>query len=158
MPIPLEPPGVELPLAIGLDKSKPEVGNAALGRCRTAARQMCTSFLPHLGTAKRWQAGRHSLDAQAACDLVWRRLQPLAANAQVIVLNVPGYFDASQAETLRKLGEKSRLPALGSVSTILAAALAGHANHFWQRSVLIIDADDHALTLGWVKASAIGPI
>jgi hypothetical protein len=151
LPIPLEPPGVELPLAIGLDKSRAELGNAALGRCRASARQMCTSFLPHLGTAKRWQAGRHTLDAQAACDLVWRRLQPLASSSGAVVLTVPGYFDSSQAQTLRKLGEKARLPALGSLSTILAAALAGHAEHFWQRSVLIIDADDHALTLGWVK-------
>jgi hypothetical protein len=70
------------------------------------------------------------------------------------VLTVPGYFNPGQAETLRKLGEKARLPALGSLSTILAAALAGHAEHFWQRSVLVIDADDHALTLGWVKGLA----
>ncbi len=151
LPIPLEPPGAELPLTIGLDKSSAEVGNAALGRCRISARQMCTSFLPHLGTARRWQSGRHSLDAQAACELVWRRLQPLASGARAVVLTTPGYFDPSQTEALRKLGEKARLPALGSVSTILAAALAGHAERFWQRSVLVIDADDHALTLGWVK-------
>jgi hypothetical protein len=154
LPMPLEPPSLELPLAIGLDKASAEVGGAALGRCRSAARQMCTSFLPHLGAARRWQAGRHSLDAQAACDLVWRRLQPLASCARMVVLTVPGYFDPGQAETLRKLGEKARLPALGSLSTILAAALAGHAEHFWQRSVLVIDADDHALTLGWVKGLA----
>jgi hypothetical protein len=154
LPMPLEPPGVELPLAIALDKASAEVGIAALGRCRSAARQMCTSFLPHLGAAKRWQAGRHSLDAQAACELVWRRLQPLASTAQAVVLTVPGYFDPAQAETLRKLGEKARLPAIGSLSVLLAAALAGHAEHFWQRSVLVIDADDHALTLGWVKGLA----
>jgi hypothetical protein len=34
----------------------------------------------------------------------------------------------------------------------LAAALAAHADQSWQRSVLVIDADDHAITLGWVKA------
>jgi hypothetical protein len=154
LPMPLEPPSLELPLAIGLDKRSAEVGAAVLGRCRSAARQTCTSFLPHLGAAKRWQAGRHSLDAQAACDLVWRRLQPLASSARMVVLTVPGYFDPGQAETLRKLGEKARLPALGSLSVLLAAALAGHAEQFWQRSVLVIDADDHALTLGWVTGLA----
>ena len=152
LPMPLEPPGVELPLALGLEKA--EIGSAALARCRTAARQTCTAFLPHLGTAKRWQAGRRPLDASAVCEMVWRRLQPLASSARAVVLTVPGYLDAHQADTLRKLGEKVRLPALGSVSTILAAALAAHAEHFWQRSVLIVDADDHALTLGWVKGLA----
>lgn len=154
LPMALEPPSVELPLAIALDKASAELGNAPLARCRAAARQMCTSFLPHLGTARRWQAGRHALDAQAACDLVWQRLQPLASSARAVVLTAPSYLDLNQADTLRKLGEKARIPVLGSLSSILAAALAGHAEEFWQRSVLVIDADDHALTLGWVKGLA----
>ncbi len=149
--MPLEPPSFELPLAIALDQAGVEIGAAALNQCRAAARQMCIGFLPHLGTPKRWESERHSLDANAACGLVWRRLQPHASNARIVVLAVPGYFDLAQAEMLRKLGEMNRLPTLGSVSNLLAAALAGHAEHFWQRSVLVIDADDHALTLGWVK-------
>lgn len=154
LPLALEPPSADLPLVIGLDAWKPAVGKAALERCRTAARQVCTGFLPHLGTKKSWQSGRHALDPQAACDLVWRRLQPLASRAQTVVLAVPGYLDTAQAESLRKLGEKARLPAIGSLSTILAAALAAHADNFWQRSVMVIDADDHALTIGWVKGLA----
>ncbi|HZZ80681.1 MAG TPA: hypothetical protein VFE62_19415, partial [Gemmataceae bacterium] len=149
LPMPLEPPHFELPLAIGLDH-KPDVGASALARCRSASRQTCASFLPHLGSAKRW----HTLNAEGACDLIWQRLQSPASSARAVVLTLPAYLQNAQADALRKLGEKSRLPMLGSISTLLAAALAGHALHYWQRSVLVIDADDHAMSLGWVKGLA----
>lgn len=154
--VPLEPPHHELPLAIILDKSGPEVGAAALGRCR--ASQVCQSFLPHLcdesSKPRRWQFGRQGLSAEQACELIWRRLHHLARDARSIVLTVPGYITASQADALRSQGERLRLPILGSMPTTLAAALAGHAEHFWLRSVLVIDVDEHALTIGWVKGLA----
>jgi hypothetical protein len=156
LPVPLDPPGIDLPLTISLEKSTPEIGAAALRQCRSAAHLMCQSFLPHLSDAPhqgpRWQAGRHSLDARDACDLVWRKLHSLSTNAHGIVLTVPSYLLPAQAEALRRLGELGKLPVLGSAPTILTAALAGHVEQFWQRSVLVIDVDDHALTIGWVKA------
>ncbi|MBI3822298.1 MAG: FHA domain-containing protein [Planctomycetes bacterium] len=156
LPVPLEPPGLDLPTAISLASSTPEVGTVALRNCRSAAHLVCHSFLPHLtsqpGPGPRWQAGRHSLDAREACELVWRKLESLGAGAHGIVLTVPSYLTPAQAGTLRRLA--GRLPVLGSMPTALAAALAGHAEQFWTRSVLVIDVDDHALTLGWVKALA----
>lgn len=172
LPVPLEPPSIELALAIALDQSVPTLGSAALRRCRTNAHQVCESFLPYLtekaGQGPRWEAGRHVLDSHAACELVWRRLQALAVNAQGIVLTVPDYLRPVQAEALRKLGARLRLPVLGSAPVALTAAVAarlpspsvsgvgagGHLGPFWQRSVLVIDVDEHALTLGWVKALA----
>jgi hypothetical protein len=155
LPVPLAPPGLDLPLAISLEKSAPEVGAAGLRQCRSAAHLVCHAFLPHLTDQStpgpRWQAGRHSLDARAACDLVWRRLYSLSTIAQGIVLTLPSYLLPAQALTLRRLGEHARLSVLGSAPTILTAALAGHAEQFWHRSVLVLDVDDHALTLGWVK-------
>jgi hypothetical protein len=166
LPVPLEPPLIDLPLAISLGKSAPEVGAAALRQCRSAAHLVCQAFLPHLteqpGQGPRWRAGWSAageLDARAACDLVWRKLLPLARSASEgdgkgIVLTVPGYLLPSQAGTLRRLGENARLSVLGSAPTTLTAALSGHVELFWQRSVLVLDVDDHALTLGWVKAVA----
>lgn len=156
LPVPLEPPALDLPMAISLAKSAPEVGSAGLRQSRSAGHLVCQTYLPHLNappsSGPRWQAGRHSLDARDACELVWRKLHPLSASAHGIVLNVPSYLAAAQAETLRRLA--GRLPVLGSLPTVLAAALAGHVEQFWTRSVLVIDVDDHALTLGWVKALA----
>src|ERR1019366_8606541 len=63
--VPLEPPSLALPLAISLEHKTPQVGSAALRRCRSAAHQVCHTFLPYLtappGQGPRWQAGRHSL-------------------------------------------------------------------------------------------------
>ena len=158
VPVPLAPPSLDLPIAISLNKSAPEVGASALRLCRSAAHLVCQAFLPHLTDQSipglRWQAGRHSLDARAACDLVWRRLHSLSATSQGIVLTLPGYLLPEQALTLGRLGEHARLSVLGSVPTILTAALAGHAEQFWLRTVLVVDVDDHALTLGWVKLVA----
>ncbi|MSQ93671.1 MAG: hypothetical protein EXR98_03850 [Gemmataceae bacterium] len=163
MPLPLEPPALDLPLAISLEKSVPTVGGFALRQCRTSAHLVCQAFLPHLseqpGQGPRWQAGRHILDTRDACDLVWRKLSYLGASSQGLVLSVPGYLAPVQVEALRKLGERARLPVLGSAPTILTAALAAYhpspsKNEGWQRSVLVIDVDDHALTIGWVKALA----
>ena len=158
LPVALEPPNIDLPTAISLEHAVPELGAAALRHCRSAAHQMCQGYLPHLtdtpGRGRLWQAGRHSLGARDACELVWRKLHSLSANTEGIVLALPGYLQKSQADALRRLGERAKLPVLGSVPTPLAAALAGHVEQFWQRSVLVIDVDDHALTIGWVKALA----
>ncbi len=158
LPLPLDPPALDLPLAISLEKSVPSVGGLALRHCRTSAHLVCQAFLQNLsvqpGQGPRWQAGRHAFDTRDACDLVWRKLSCLGANSQGLVLSVPGYLALSQVEMLRKLGERLRLPVLGSAPTMLTAALAAHAERFWIRSVLVIDVDDHALTIGWVKALA----
>jgi hypothetical protein len=158
LPVPLEPPGLDLPIAISLAPAVPEVGGAALRQCRSAAHLVCQAYLPHLtnapGQGRLWRAGRHSLGARNACDLVWRKLHSLCKNAQGIVLALPSYLQPAQAEALRRLGERAGLPVLGSAPTILTAAVTGHAEQFWQRSVLVIDVDDHALTVGWVKALA----
>ncbi len=156
--LPLDPPHVDIPMAISLDGTTPEVGAAALLQCRQNPDVVCRAFLPFLsampGHGPRWQAGRHLLDARAACSLIWQKLQPLGTQTKGIVLSLPAYLQAAQAETLCRLSGPLNLPLFGSVSTTLTAALAGHLERFWQRSVLVIDIDDYALTLGWVAAAA----
>lgn len=153
LPVPLELPGLELPAALSLAKAALEIGTPALRHCRTAPHFVCQSFLQHLNNnhGPRWQADRHSLDAKAACEHLWHRMQPIAGNAKGIVLALPGYLQPAQAAVLARLG---RSTVIGSAPTLLTAALAGHVEQFWQRSVLVVDVDEHALTLGWVKAMA----
>jgi FHA domain len=158
LPVALDPPNIDLPIAINLDSREPEVGAMALRHARNAPQLVCQEYLPHLtdtpGQGRLWQGGRHSLGARTACELVWRKLHSLSANTLGVFLSLPGYLQPPQATALRQLGERAKLPVLGSAPTLLTAALAGHVEQFWQRSVLVVDADDHALTLGWVKAMA----
>ena len=155
LPIALEPPSIDLPLAIALDKNAPTVGSTALRKCRSAGHEVCDGFLPYLtavpGQGPRWDLGGLTLDAHAACGLVWNKIYHLCTNADGIVLTVPDYLRTPQAEALRKLGERRRLPLLGSAPNALSAALVGHSQRLWERSVLVIDVDEHALTLGWVR-------
>jgi hypothetical protein len=154
LPIALEPPGIDLPLMIALDKKTPAVGAAALRKCRSAGHEVCAAFLPYLtvpGQGPRWDLGGYSLDAHVACELVWNKMYHLCSNARGIVLTVPDYLRAPQADALRKLAERRRLPLLGSLPAALAAALVGHAQRRWDRAALVVDVDEHALTLGWVK-------
>jgi hypothetical protein len=110
------------------------------------------------GQGPRWQ----KLDAYTACERVWRRLESLATNATGIVLILPDYLRSVQVDALRKLGEKLRLPIVGSLPLSLAGALAAqldltYGDHdfrvkTWVRSVLVMDVDEHALTIAWIKA------
>ncbi|MSU78630.1 MAG: FHA domain-containing protein [Gemmataceae bacterium] len=156
LPTSLDAPHAELALACDLQQVKPELGAAALGVSRVRPRTICQGFLPYLtaeaGHGPRWQAGRNELDARSACEMVWRRLQPLASSARGVFVVTPGYFQPAQADTLRRMGELIKLPILGSLPTPLAIALAGHLEQFWSRSTLVLDVDEGALTLGWVKA------
>jgi hypothetical protein len=156
-PMALDPPSVELPLALALG-AKPEVGGAALRRSRVDGHLVCQSFLPYLnekpGQGPFWQAGRYRLDAFAACEHFWQRLQKLAVDAKSIVLTVPDYLRPGQAMALCKIGEKLRLPIVGSVPGSLSAGLAGISERSWHSSLVVVDVDEHALTLCWLKTLA----
>jgi hypothetical protein len=156
LPLPLEPPNLDLPLFVNQVNGTPAVGSRGLHLCRNSAHQVCHTFLPYLtpheGKGPSWQIGRQTFDARQANLLVWKKLQSFAGKSQGVLLTVPGYLQPAQAETLQHLGHHTGLPVLGSAPTTLTAALAGHSEQFWQKSVLVIDVDDYSLTLGLVKA------
>lgn len=156
LPILFDPPRAELALAIRLQKPL-VIGSAALENCRHSPQQICQGFLPYLSghsdQGPRWQSGRESLDVRGACELIWRKLDPIK-RAEATVLTVPGYFQKTQAESLRRMGDSEGYAMLGSLPVTLAAGLAGQLEQFWQRSVLVIDVDDYALTLAWVRSIA----
>jgi hypothetical protein len=155
--MPLDPPGQALPMVLSLAKPTPEVGHAGLGLLRTDSHLTCSDFLAHLGTQfavpKRWHAGRHDLDGSQALAVVWQKLSLACARSDAVVLALPSYLAHAQAELVRALAVKQRIPLVGSLSSLLAAALAGYAEETWSGSVLAIDIDDHALSVGLVRAA-----
>src|SRR4051812_49130504 len=92
----LEDDSQPLPLALGLAERRLVVGRAGLALCRREPHQVCVNFLPSLGQARKWVAGRHSLDAAQALGLVFERLQRSFSRAQGVTLALPPYLSEPQ--------------------------------------------------------------
>ncbi len=153
LPLPLEPPAQDLPMALCLEKAAPEVGAAALRLSRLRPHVVCQGFLTALDDPqKTWQSGRRRLDAAAMVAAVWQRLEPICRKSAGVIVTLPGYLAKPTAAKILTLGEQAKIPLLGAVSAPLAAALIAYAEETWIDSVLVVDVDDHALTLALVKA------
>ncbi len=150
LPVALEPPSAELPMLLDLTGREPVVGGMARRRCRISPHQMCHGFLARLGATAGWKHGRRPFDAAAAVTHIWHGLHGLCRASKAIVLALPAYLEQAQADHLRALGEKQKLAVLGSVSNVLAAALAGHTQQLWTRAAVVVDVDDHALSIALV--------
>ncbi len=150
--LPLEADHEDLPVALSLEGRSPVVGRAGLALRRRAPHLGCLDFLPHLGTPRHWQAGRHNLDAGQALEAVLARLQPLGQVSQGLVVALPAYLTAHQVNLLAAAALKARLPLLGSVAAPLATALAAFAEQSWFGPAVVVDVDDHALTVMTVAA------
>jgi hypothetical protein len=156
LPRPLDPPALELPLIVSLEQKKPEVGVAGLHLCRQKPFAVCQDFLAHLGTTgpetRKWKYGPHCLESAEALALVFQRLGPACADGSGVLLSLPTYLTDGQAALVSSVAKKAGLRILGSVPGALALALAAHADQAWFHSVLVVDIDDHALTLSIVAA------
>jgi hypothetical protein len=141
-----------LPLALSLEGRYPEVGRPGLALCRRSPHLACSNFLAHLETPRQWVTDRHRLDAGQALALVLGRLQPACAGKGGLVLAVPAYLSLGQVQVLAAAAHRARLPVLGSVAAPLASAVAAYAEHPWQGAAVLVDVDDHALTLLTVRA------
>ena len=154
-PLPLDPPAIDLPMVISLDKPRPEVGLAGVRLVRQMPHLTFQDFLATLGEpsipGRNWIA-RPQLDSLQALGLVFERLQPICSASDGVVLALPGYLSRSQAEMMLDLGTQFRFPILGSISAPVAGALAAYAEQAWYGSALVVDIDDHALTLTAVNA------
>lgn len=142
----------DLPMALSLEGRHPDVGRAGLALCRRLPHLACLNILAYLGERHEWSAGRHRLDAARAMALVFERLQPSLAGAKALALTLPAYLTPAQVGLLAPLTEKLRVPVLGSVAAPLAAALAAYLEQPWEGPALVVDADDHALSLAVVVA------
>jgi hypothetical protein len=156
LPLPLEPPGHDLPMILLLERSTAELGRSALGVSRQKGHLICRKFLPHVGeagpSANRWKHGRRWLDADGALALVFQRLQPILKAAGETVLTLPGYIGASQAEAIRKLASKSKVSLGTTLSAPLAASHVAFAEGSWLHAAIVVDVDDHAMTLSLIRA------
>jgi hypothetical protein len=153
---PLDPPGQDLPMVLSLERHPPQVGRCGQRLVRNQPHLTCRNFLADLGVkgpgARYWQAGRHQLDSSQALGVVWQRLGLACARTTGVVVSLPPYLSRPQADLLRHLGIKHKVSLLGSLPSLLAAALAGYAEQTWLGSVVVVDIDDHALAIGLVRA------
>jgi hypothetical protein len=140
----------ELPMVLSLQGRHPEVGRAGAGICRQSPHLVCSGFLAHLGEAREWAAGRHRLDSTQALSLVLGRVYSACDGVKGLVLAVPTYLSRPQVTLLASLAEKARLPLLGVVKAPLAVAWASYLAEPWSGQALVLDVDDHALTLARV--------
>jgi hypothetical protein len=156
LPLPLDPPAQDLPLILSLEGTTPEVGQAGLRLCRRQPHLTCQGFLPFVGENEayrhRWRTGRHNLDATQAMALVWKRLAPICQHAGGVILGLPSYLSHTQAELMQNLAAQGKISVMGSLPSPLAGALAGYASQSWFDLVLVLDIDDHALSLTLVRA------
>src|SRR5262249_57422423 len=127
-------------------------------------------YLPSRGQPQEWKAGRYSLTADAAVALAFDRLRAACQGHDGLSLAVPTYLSLAQVNKLVGLAEKAKLKVRGTATTPLALA-AERATHYLygQRedpsesarpgrsisttSVLIVDADEHAMTATAVRIS-----
>lgn len=151
-PLPLDPPHAELPLAVSLERRAPEVGRAGLILCRRQPHLVCLDFLPHLGSARRWAAGRHRLDAAGLTELALARLHAACGAHAGAALAVPSYLHTEQIERLWELAAGVGFGVLGTVAAPLAASLTACADRPWSGPAFLADVDDHALTLAVLVA------
>ncbi len=163
--IPLEDDSLDLPLAVSLEGRQPAVGRAGASLCRRLPHLACLDFLPFLGAARAWAAGRHRLDASAALGLVFHALNaPLRARgggtsgmASGVALSLPPYLDASQVALVGRLAEQAHWHLFGTVPSPLAAALSIFAipesGTTFSGIALVADVDGHALTWSMVEVA-----
>jgi hypothetical protein len=150
--LPLDDPHPDLPLAVSLEHRSPEVGRAGLDLVRRLPHAVCRDFLPFLGQAREWRAGRHRLDPAAATRLVAERLRPPLAGQQALAVAVPSYLSVPQVTLLTQALEHARVPVLGTAAVPLALAATADDAHL--ATALVADADDYALT--WAVLTAEG--
>ncbi|HJZ94098.1 MAG TPA: hypothetical protein VKE40_24705 [Gemmataceae bacterium] len=167
---PLDDPHTDLVLAVSLEKRAPEIGRGAYAVSRKLPHALCAGYLPYLGQPQEWKAGRYSLTADAAVALAFDRLRAACQGHDGLSLAVPTYLSLAQVNKLVGLAEKAKLKVRGTATTPLALA-AERATHYLygQRedpsesarpgrsisttSVLIVDADEHAMTATAVRIS-----
>lgn len=144
----------DLPLALSLAERKPVAGRAGLALCRKLPHLAVVDFLSHLGHKKRWQAGRHNLDAAAALGIICDRLQRSLTRAQGTVAALPAYLSEPQVAQFSQIAEKFRLNLFGSVSSPLAVVRQAFQRRSWSGLALVCDVDGAGLT--WSAVSTDG--
>jgi hypothetical protein len=151
-PADLDSPCADLALTLSLEGDRIEVGAGGLRLARRSPHLAQLAFLPELGQPRPASA-RRLLDGTSATALALTRLEERCHPCQGAVFAVPPYLSTPQVGLLFGLSEEAGLPLLGAVSAPLASALAARATRDWAGTAVLLDADDHALSV-----SALAPV
>jgi hypothetical protein len=171
-PILLDDPAEDLLLFLAGERRTPELGRAGYALVRRMPHAVGSNFLPLVGQPREVRAGRSVLTPDAALDLVFSRLKgPVSAESDAVALALPAYLTPNQVAKVAASAGRAKFPLTGTASAPLAVAahraallLAGKPPaspaspppEGWvvpmrpvaagPGSVVILDADEHALT------------
>ncbi|MCU0703105.1 MAG: hypothetical protein MUF18_03845 [Fimbriiglobus sp.] len=148
----LDDPHEDLPLTVSLDRRPAQIGHAADARTRLLPHNVCSNFLPLLATPNEWRGERLTLSPEAALAECLKSVRPaIEAESDAVGLALPGYLNIRQVRTVLELATTARWPVRGSAAASLAivshraAGLSPSARGI-DPTVLLIDADDHAVS------------
>jgi hypothetical protein len=174
--LPLAAPAEDLPLVVGLDGRYPTVGPAALAAVRFRPHLVAVNALAQLGQKTEWRGPRLTLTPESAVTAAFEAMsKTLAGDAESVAFALPPYLSAAQVKSVLTLATKAKLPVRTSAVAPLAVA-ADRADRLLSAkpttdaerpdwvvplrptaagpgSVVIVDADDHALTAAVVAVS-----
>lgn len=159
-PLVLDGDSNELPLFLNLDHKPPVVGSAAVAVIRRLPHVVCSNFLPLLGHAHEWRAGRKSMTPESALQAALEVIRPtVAAETATAGLALPAYLTATQVKKTLELTAAARLPVRGSAVAPLAVVAHRAAAVVGSRptdpsAVLVLDADEFALSGAVLSVSA----
>jgi hypothetical protein len=145
----------ELPLAILLEGRTVTIGHSALARSRHTPHAICSGYLGHLGQSREWRVGRNSLTPETATQAALDKIRTTFGNdAASLGLALPAYLTQKQAKAVLEAASLAKLVVSGSVAAPLAIAAHRAGNIGPGGTVLIFDADDHALSASLITVYA----
>src|SRR6266851_2764329 len=104
----LEGEYLDFSVALSLEGRHPVAGRAGATLCRRLPHLACLDFLPYLGDARKWSAGRTHLDAGRALGLVFDALQRRLGKAEGLAIALPAYLSEAQAALIARVAEKAK--------------------------------------------------
>jgi hypothetical protein len=153
--VPLQPPHDDLPLVLNLEGKTPTVGISGVRICRELPHAVYQNFLPNLGEIHEDPVARpmqhHSVNGEQALHKVFEYLRPITSRYEGLVLSMPPYLGSHQIFLIKQIIQEHRLPLLSTAINPLAIALAAFAEHNWKGNAIVLDVDEHALWLAWLR-------
>lgn len=150
-PVLLDDPLEELDLAVSLEKRTPEAGRAGRLVERKTPHLGCYDFLNEINLPRHWEGGRHRLNAVELLSHVFAKARAALPKSENLTLTLPPYLIPTKVTALAQLMEKAKLPLRGSILLPLALAATTDAPDRRPSQTLVIDCDDHALSISLIQ-------
>lgn len=155
----LDDPAEDLRQFVAADRRTPEAGRAGFALARKLPHVVVSNFLPALGQPREWRTGRHTLTPESALEVSLAKLAgPVAAESDAVAVTLPYYLTPAQVAKVVVTAARAKLPLKGTAAAPLAVAadraaavLAGKPEAVGPSSVVIVDADEFALSAAVVS-------